>query len=91
MDIQLLALPNLAVTIQDAVATVRLNRPDKRNALDGDTIEQFITLFSALPRSGVRAAVLCAANHRPLAYGPNRISAGIGGQSFAPQAGMGFG
>ena len=61
MPLSSLAFTNLAVTVQDTVATVRLNRPEKRNALDGDTIEQFITLFNALPRSGVRAVVLCAA------------------------------
>ena len=52
MDILTLTLPNLKVSVQDSVATIRLNRPDKRNALDGDTIEQFITLFSALPAGG---------------------------------------
>ena len=45
----------------DGIATVRLNRPDKRNALDLSTIEQFVSIFNALPREGVRAVVLCAA------------------------------
>ncbi len=61
MDIETLGLSNLAISVSDAVALVRLNRPDKRNALDIETIEQLITLFNALPRSGVRAVVLAAA------------------------------
>ena len=61
MNIESLNLSNLQVSVQDTVATVRLNRPDKRNALDAETIEQIITLFNALPRSAVRAVVLCAA------------------------------
>ena len=55
-------LTTIAMEIDgEGIATVRLNRPDKRNALDADTIEQLVDLFSALPRSGVRAVVLCAA------------------------------
>jgi (methylthio)acryloyl-CoA hydratase len=61
IDINTLNLSNLEIEIQNDVATVRLNRPEKRNALNADTIEQFITLFNALPRSSVRAVVLCAA------------------------------
>ncbi len=61
MDIQTLNLPNLLISQTEGVAMVRLNRPEKRNALDADTIEQLITLFNALPRSGVRAVVLAAA------------------------------
>jgi (methylthio)acryloyl-CoA hydratase len=69
IDVTTLNLPNLQITVQNDVATVRLNRPEKRNALDADTIEQFITLFNALPRSGMRAVVLCAAG--------NHFSAGL--------------
>ncbi len=61
MNIETLGLSNLAISVSDAVALVRLNRPDKRNALDIETIEQLITLFNALPRFGVRAVVLAAA------------------------------
>ncbi len=68
-DVTTLNLPNLNITVQNYVATVRLNRPEKRNALDAETIEQFIMLFNALPRSGVRAVVLCAAG--------NHFSAGL--------------
>ncbi len=45
----------------EGIATLRLNRPDKRNALDAGTIEQLVDLFSSMPRAGVRAVVLCAA------------------------------
>jgi enoyl-CoA hydratase/carnithine racemase len=68
-DILTLDLPNLAITVDSAVATVRLNRPEKRNALDAATIEQLVTLFNALPRSGINAVVLCAAG--------NHFSAGL--------------
>jgi (methylthio)acryloyl-CoA hydratase len=61
MKITELDLPSFAVSEADGVASVRLNRPDKRNALNADTIEQLIELFSKLPRSGVRAVVLSAA------------------------------
>jgi (methylthio)acryloyl-CoA hydratase len=61
MKITELNLPSFAVSEADGVASVRLNRPDKRNALNADTIEQLIELFSKLPRSGARAVVLSAA------------------------------
>lgn len=54
-----LKLENLAVTVDgDGIATVSLNRPTKRNALDAATIEELVDVFSILPRSGVRACVL---------------------------------
>ncbi|MCC0031671.1 MAG: crotonase/enoyl-CoA hydratase family protein [Brucellaceae bacterium] len=62
MKLEDVTLTTLAMEIDgEGIATVRLNRPDKRNALDAGTIEQLVDLFSALPRSGVRAVVLCAA------------------------------
>ena len=39
---------------------VTLNRPDKRNALNADTIEELVTLFSGAARAGARAIVLAA-------------------------------
>jgi (methylthio)acryloyl-CoA hydratase len=61
MSLDALNLTNLDISVSEAVALVRLNRPAKRNALDAETIEQFVTLFNALPRSGVRVVVLAAA------------------------------
>jgi enoyl-CoA hydratase/carnithine racemase len=61
MKLEQLNLKNLALDIADDIATVRLNRPTKRNALDADTIEELVDLFSALPRSPVKAVLLTAA------------------------------
>ncbi|MCC5986774.1 MAG: crotonase/enoyl-CoA hydratase family protein [Pararhodobacter sp.] len=45
---------------KDGIATVSLNRADKRNALNAATVEELIDIFTTLPRAGVRAAVLRA-------------------------------
>lgn len=59
--IENLTLTNIGLAVdKDGIATVSLDRADKRNALDAETIESLVTLFSALPRSGVRAVVLRA-------------------------------
>ena len=56
-----LGLENLLVEVDgDGIATVTLNRPVKRNALDEATVEELVALFSLLPRTGVRVAVLKA-------------------------------
>jgi len=56
-----LSLANLAVTIDaGGIATVALNRPAKRNALDAATVDELIALFARIPREGVRAVVLRA-------------------------------
>jgi enoyl-CoA hydratase/carnithine racemase len=47
----------LALTIEGAIAHVRLTRPDKRNALNDALIAELQRCFSCLP-DGVRAAVL---------------------------------
>lgn len=44
----------------DGVWVATLNRPNKRNALNLETIEELVTLFSDAPRAGVRAIVLAA-------------------------------
>jgi enoyl-CoA hydratase/carnithine racemase len=52
---------NLAVSgDDDGVWLVRLNRPEKRNALDPATIEELVALFSSAHRDGARAIVLAA-------------------------------
>ena len=54
-----LSLENLLLDVdEDGIATVTLNRPTKRNALDAATIDELIEVFATLPRAGVRACVL---------------------------------
>ena len=54
-----LSLDNLRLDVDDdGIATVTLNRPAKRNALDAATVEELVDVFSLLPRSDVRACVL---------------------------------
>ena len=54
-------LVNLKAAVDsDGIATVSLARAAKRNALDAATVEELVALFSALPRSGVRAVLLRA-------------------------------
>jgi enoyl-CoA hydratase/carnithine racemase len=48
-------------TKEDGVWIVRLNRPEKRNALDIATIEELVRFFTDAPRAGVRAVVLAGA------------------------------
>lgn len=56
-----LPLENLRVAVDAAgVATVTLDRAEKRNALNAATVEELVTLFTAIPREGVRAVVLRA-------------------------------
>ncbi len=45
---------------EDGVVDVVLSRPSKRNALNSDTVEELIEVFSKLPRMGARAVVLRA-------------------------------
>jgi enoyl-CoA hydratase/carnithine racemase len=45
---------------EDGIVQVVLSRPTKRNALNTDTIEELIEVFSKLPRLGARAVVLRA-------------------------------
>ena len=49
--------PTLAVEQQDKVAILRLNRPEKRNAINDDTIAGIERFFSAVP-DGVGAVLL---------------------------------
>lgn len=44
----------------EGIGVLTLNRAAKRNALDADTIEELVTFFTALPRSGIRALVMRA-------------------------------
>ncbi|MFH5773047.1 crotonase/enoyl-CoA hydratase family protein [Paracoccus sp. NGMCC 1.201697] len=61
LGISELRLTNLLLSVDDdGIATVTLNRAAKRNALDAETIEDLIGVFTALPSSGARAVVLRA-------------------------------
>jgi enoyl-CoA hydratase/carnithine racemase len=54
--------PRVTVTLADGVADVRLNRPDKRNALDPAMFEALVTAGERLAsQPGLRAAVLSGA------------------------------
>ena len=44
----------------EGIATVTLNRPDKRNALNAASIDELTEIFRLAPRAGVRACVLRA-------------------------------
>jgi (methylthio)acryloyl-CoA hydratase len=58
-DVLNLGIENIALDLHDdGVLVAALNRPEKRNALNAQTIEELVTLFSALPQSKVRAVVL---------------------------------
>jgi enoyl-CoA hydratase/carnithine racemase len=58
-DIMKLGIRNLTLELQDTgILIATLNRPDKRNALNAETIEELVDLFSTLPQSDVRAVVL---------------------------------
>jgi (methylthio)acryloyl-CoA hydratase len=60
-DVTKLGIENLVLDLhEDGVLIATLNRPEKRNALNAQTIEELITLFSAIPQSCVRAVVLAA-------------------------------
>lgn len=56
-----LELQNILLEVDNGgIATVTLNRPAKRNALDLATIDELVDIFATLPRAGIRAAILRA-------------------------------
>jgi (methylthio)acryloyl-CoA hydratase len=60
-DITALGLANITLELRESgVLVATLNRAAKRNALDAATVEELVTLFTAAPRSGVRAILLAA-------------------------------
>jgi len=60
-DLSALGLKNIRLDLHDdGVLIATLDRAHKRNALDADTIEELVSLFSSIPRAGVRVVVLAA-------------------------------
>jgi enoyl-CoA hydratase/carnithine racemase len=54
-----LTLSHTTVSVDaDGIATLTLDRAEKRNALNAATVEDLIDIFTVLPRSGVRAVIL---------------------------------
>ncbi len=53
-------MPVIEVTVSGPVKTVSLNRPEKRNALDGEMLDGLRGAFSAQPAAEERAAVIRA-------------------------------
>lgn len=60
MQLPTISFKNINVEADDNIAIVSLNRPAKRNALNVETIEELISIFSSLPRCGAKAVVLRA-------------------------------
>ena len=60
MHLPTLDFSNIHVKADDNIAIVSLNRSAKRNALNAETIEELILIFSALPSCGAKAVVLRA-------------------------------
>lgn len=61
-DIGALKLERIALDLQDdGVLVATLNRAEKRNALDAQTVEELVELFVTIPRAGVRSVVLAGA------------------------------
>ena len=45
-----------------AIATLTVNRPEARNALDADTVDALVAAFEAIDRdTGIRCAILTGA------------------------------
>src|SRR5690606_15437317 len=56
-----LCLKNLRCDVDsEGIATVTLDRAEKRNALDAATVGELVDLFTAIPPAGVRAVILRA-------------------------------
>ncbi|HZL17677.1 MAG TPA: enoyl-CoA hydratase-related protein [Polyangia bacterium] len=77
-----------AIARDGAVATVTVNRPEARNALDGETIDALIKALTEVEREGViRCAILTGAGDRAFVAGADiKAMAGldpIGARSFS--------
>jgi enoyl-CoA hydratase/carnithine racemase len=84
-----MAEERVTITIEDHVADVRMNRPEKMNALDGAQFAAIVDAGESLKKeSGVRAVVL-SGNGRAfcagLDFGSFQAMAGGGGSSDTPR------
>lgn len=59
----------LLVSLDNHVLTLTLNRPDRRNALNGEVIEALIEEFDGAAASGARAIVLTGAGEKSFCSG----------------------
>jgi enoyl-CoA hydratase/carnithine racemase len=60
MQLPVFKFKNIIVEADTNIAIISLNRAQKRNALNIETIEELISFFSELPNLGVKAVVLRA-------------------------------
>jgi enoyl-CoA hydratase len=66
----LIEAPAIIFEERDALALIRLNRPDKRNALTGAMLERLGELFAAIEkRRDLRAVILTGANEEAFSAG----------------------
>ena len=66
---------NVLVARDGAIATVTVNRPDARNALDAETLDSLHAAFGALALdAGVRCAILTGAGDRAFVAGADITS-----------------
>lgn len=63
---------SIDLAVQDAIATVTINNPERLNALDSEHLEGLLDAFSALSRdASVRAVILTGAGDRAFVAGAN--------------------
>src|SRR6202451_3033801 len=71
----------ISITVADAIADVRLNRPDKLNALDGDMFNALSEASAALAKRGDVRVVVLSGNGRAFCAGLD-LAAMAGDPSF---------
>ena len=79
---------NLLFDIRNQVATVTINRPAKRNALNGKTVEEIFHAFQTVQKDiGVRAAILTGSGQKAFAAGADinelNLLDSVAGQRFS--------
>src|SRR5260370_20286230 len=77
-DIRTTTYDNILVERDAPIATITLNRPEKRNALSVPLMEELIAAFAAIGRDKTIQAVLLAANGPAFSAG-HHLSEPVGG------------